>query len=67
MSGKTKAGDLEVAPEPNISYEDGDSKLKQAAFAIARTAYAAKHRGEVTHWKDCAQMIKVRACLLPHA
>ena len=39
-------------------YSDLEQDRKDAAIQSARLAYAAKIKGDITQWKDCAEMIK---------
>ena len=48
----------EKVPEPDVKYCDMSEQLRDLAFQSARLAFLAKKKGEITHWKDCAQMIK---------
>jgi dynein light chain LC8-type len=55
---KKQQSELEKVPEPEIQFVDMKDELKQLALTSAKLAFLAKKKGEIQHWKDCAQMIK---------
>jgi dynein light chain LC8-type len=53
-----KQQDLDTVPDPVVKYIDITPANRDIAVNAAKLAFLAKTKGEVNHWKDCAEMIQ---------